>query len=89
MRWESQPEVRGTGCFGRSPEEAERERANKEQKETQTSHQTPVSAAMPDTRNNQAGLPEAAVENSLPSATGQAAFHPHMHTSCSHRRAPG
>lgn len=71
MRWESQLEVRGTGCFGRSPEEAERVREGQlgTERDPDITPDTGVSCSARDTRNSQAGLQEAPVEHSLPSST--------------------
>ena len=89
MRWESQPEVRRTGCFGRSPEEAERVREGQlgTERDPDITPDTGISCNARDTKNNQADLAEVPMDHSLPQLQGQAAFHPHMHTTCSHFRA--
>lgn len=68
MRRESQPEVKGTGCFERSPEEAERVREGQlgTERDPDITPDTGISCNAKDTKNNQADLAEVPMDHSLP-----------------------
>lgn len=89
MRRESQPKVKGTGCFGRSPEEAERVRegqlGTERDPDINTRHRHQLQCQR---HQEQPGRPSRGSHGpQSSSATRSGSLPPHMHTSCSHLRA--